>query len=121
MLTDFTKAYRAARQASDWRQQQDKIEKACQEAKTMAHFDALLEHFEARDIGSHIADWADEAAYHPHESAGYAMITLEDGAILTQWNDAGFYHTETIGEQEAMKIIEEANAEWSEEEKEEED
>ena len=87
----------------------------------MAHFDALLEHFEARDIGSHIADWADEAAYHPHESAGYAMITLEDGAILTQWNDAGFYHTETIGEQEAMKIIEEANAEWSEEEKEEED
>jgi hypothetical protein len=114
----FSKAYRAARQATDWRQQQDKIEKACQEAKTMAHFDALLEHFEARDIGSHVADSADEAAYHPHESAGYAMITLEDGAILTQWNDAGFWYTETIGEQEALKIIEEANAEWNEEEEE---
>ena len=115
----FSKSYRAARQASDWRDQQDKIEKACQEAKTMAHFDALLEHFSARDIGSHIADWAEEAAYHPAESSGLAMVSLEDGAILTQWNDAGFYHTETIGEQEALKIIEEANAEWNEEEEEE--
>ena len=112
MLNAFTKAFRAARQASDWRDQQDKIETACQEAKTVAHFEALLEHFTAREIGSHIADNAEEAAYHPHESTGYAMITLEDGAILTHWNDAGFYHTETIGEEEASKIIEEANAAW---------
>ena len=120
MLTDFTKAYRAARQATDWRQQQDKIEKACQEAKTMAHFDALLEHFSARDIGSHIADSADEAAYHPHESAGYAMTTLEDGAILAQWNDSGFWYVSTMPEAEASKYIEEANSEWNEEEEEEE-
>ena len=119
MLTDFTKAYRAARQASDWRQQQDKIEKACQEAKTMAHFDALLEHFSARDIGSHIADWAEEAAYHPHESAGYAMITLEDGAILAQWNDSGFWYVSTMSADVASKYIEKANFEWNEEEEEE--
>ena len=116
MLNPFTKAFRAARKASDWRDQQDKIEKACQEAKTMAHFDALLEHFTAREIGSYIAEWAEEAAYHPHESAGYAMITLDDGAILTQWTDAGFYHTETMSEEEALKIIEEANADWHDEE-----
>lgn len=121
MLNAFTKAFRAARKASDWRDQADKIEKSCQEAKTRQHFDALLEHFPAREIGSHIADWAEEAAYHPHESAGYAMITLEDGAILTQWNDAGFHHTETMSEDEASKIIEEANAEWHEEETDEEE
>ena len=120
MLTDFTKAFRAARQASDWREQKDKIEKACQEAKTTAHFDALLEHFSARDIGSHIADWAEEAAYHPHESAGCAMIILEDGAIITQWTDAGFYYTQTTNQEEATRVIEEANAEWHDEEAEEE-
>ena len=133
MLTDFTKAFRAARKAQKvnhldcgtsglnaWQQQAAALEKACQEAKTTKHFDALLEHFSARDIGSHIADWAEEAAYHPHESAGFAMIRLHDGAILTQWNDAGFYHTETMGEDEALKIIEEANAEWCDEEAEEE-
>lgn len=118
MLNPFTKAFRAARQASDWRDQADKIEKACQEAKTTAHFDALLEHFTAREIGSHIAEWAEEAAYHPHESAGYAMFTLEDGAILTQWTDAGFYYTETMSEDKASKIIEEANAEWHDDEEE---
>lgn len=121
MLNPFTKAFRAARKASDWRDQQDKIEKACREAKTMAHFDALLEHFPAREIGSHVADNAEKAAYHPHESAGYAMITLDDGAILTQWTDAGFYYTETMSEDEASKIIEEANAEWHEEETDEEE
>ena len=119
MLTEFTKAYRAARQASDWRQQQDKIEKACQKAKTMAHFDALLEHFSARDIGSHIADWAEDAAYHPNESAGFAMITLEDGAIITQWNDSGFWYVSTMPKAEALKYIEEANSKWSEGEEEE--
>lgn len=111
----FSKAFRAARQASDWSQQQDKIEKACQEAKTMAHFDALLEHFSARDIGSHIADWAEDAAYHPNESAGFAMISLEDGAIITQWSDSGFWYVATMPEAEALKYIEEANAEWNEE------
>jgi hypothetical protein len=121
MLNPFTKAFRAARKASDWRAQQDAIEKACQEAKTMAHFDALLEHFEAREIGSHIADWADEAAYHPHESAGYAMVTLEDGAILAQWNDSGFWRVETMNEALATKYVEEANAEWNQEEEEEEE
>ena len=122
MLTDFTKAYRAARQASDWRQQQDKIEKACQEAKTVAHFDALLEHFSDRDIGSHIADCADEAAYHPHESAGYAMLTLENGAILAQWDDAGFWHVSTTQDQtEARDVINDANSQWSETEEEEEE
>jgi hypothetical protein len=120
MLNPFTKAFRAARQATDWRQQQDKIEKACQEAKTMAHFDALLEHFEAREIGSPIADWADESAYHPHESAGCAMVTLEDGAILAQWNDSGFWWVETMNEALATKYVEEANAEWNQEEEEEE-
>ena len=35
MLNPFTKAFRAARKASDWRAQCDKIEKACQEAKTV--------------------------------------------------------------------------------------
>ena len=119
MLTECTKAYRAARQATDWREQQDKIEKACQEAKTTAHFDALLEHFSARDIGSHIADWAEEAAYHPHESAGYAMITLEDGAIFAEWHDSGHWYADTMSEEEALKYIEEANAEWHDEEAEE--
>jgi hypothetical protein len=120
MLNPFTKAFRAARQASDWRAQCDKIEKACQEAKTMAHFDALLEHFEARQIGSHIADWADEAAYHPHESAGLAMVTIEDGAIVAEWNEQGFWHVETMSEEQASRTIEEANAEWNQEEEEEE-
>jgi hypothetical protein len=120
MLNPFTKAFRAARQESDWRAKCDKIEKACQEAKTIAHFDALLEYFEAREIGSHVADWADEAAYHPHESAGLAMVTLEDGAIVAEWNDQGFWHVETMqSEEEASKIIEEANAEWNQEEEEE--
>ena len=121
MLNPFTKAFRAARKASDWREQQDKIEKACQEAKTVAHFDALLEHFEAREIGSHIADWADEAAYHPHDSAGLAMVTLEDGAIVAERNEQGFWHVETMSEEQASKIIEEANAEWNQEEEEEEE
>jgi hypothetical protein len=121
MLNAFTKAFRAARQASDWREQQDKIEKACQEAKTTAHFDALLEYFEAREIGSHIADWADEAAYHPHESAGLAMVTLEGGAIVAEWNDQGFWDVSTMSEEQASKIIEEANAEWNQEEEEEEE
>ena len=116
MLNNFTRAFRAARQASDWREQQDRIEKACQEATTMAHFNALLEHFSARDIGSHIADWAEDAAYHPNESAGYAMITLEDGAIIAQWNDSGFWYVATMPEAEASKYIEEANAGWNEEE-----
>ena len=120
--TDFAKAFRAARQASEWRAQQDKIEKACQEAQTTKHFDALLEHFEARDIGSHIADWAEEAAYHPHESAGYAMITLEDGAILAQWNDDGIWHVSTTQDQnEARDVINDANAQWSDPEEEEEE
>lgn len=124
MLTPFTRAFRAARKAHSltginaWQKQADTLAKACQEAKTMAHFDALLEHFTAREIGSHIAEWAEEAAYHPHESAGYAMITLDDGAILTQWNDAGFHHTETMSEEEALKIIEEANSEWHDDEEE---
>ena len=120
--TDFAKAFRAARQASEWRAQQDKIGKACQEAKTTKHFDALIEHFDARDIGSHIADWAEEAAYHPHESAGYAMITLEDGAILAQWDDAGFWHVSTTQDQnEARDVINDVNAQWSETEEEEEE
>jgi len=117
--TDFAKAFRAARQASDWRQQQDKIEKACQEAKTTKHFDALLEHFDARDIGSHIADWAEEAAYDPVESSGIAMVSLEDGVILTQWTDAGYWYAATMSEEEALKYIVEANAKWNEEDEEE--
>jgi hypothetical protein len=121
MLSPFTKALRAARKATDWRQQQDKIEKACQEAKTVAHFDALLEHFEAREIGSHIADNADDAAYHPHESAGLAMVTLEDGAIIAEWNAQGFWDVSTMPEEEALKLIAEVNEEWGQEEEEEEE
>jgi hypothetical protein len=120
MLNPFTKAFRAARKASDWREQQDKLEKACQEAKTVAHFDALLEHFEAREIGSHIADWADEAAYHPHESAGLAMVTLEDGAIVAEWNEQGFWDVSTMDPAKAREILDEAYAEWNQEEEEEE-
>lgn len=118
MLTPFTKAFRAARKASDWRDQADKIEKACQEAKTMAHFDALLEHFPAREIGSHISNWAEEAAYHPHESTGYAMLTLEDGAVVAWWNDSGFWEVETLPEIQAKALIEEAYAEWHDDEEE---
>jgi len=121
MLNAFTKAFRAARQASDWRAQCDKIEKACQEAKTMAHFDALLEHFEAREIGPHIADNADESAYHPHESAGLAMVTLEDGAIVAEWNDQGFWDVSTMDPTKAREILDEAHAEWNEEEEDEEE
>jgi hypothetical protein len=121
MLNPFTKAFRAARKASDWREQQDKLEKACQEAKTVAHFDALLEHFKAREIGSHIADWADEAAYHPHESAGLAMVTLEDGAIVAEWNEQGFWHVSTMDPTKAREILDDAHAVWSEEEEEEEE
>jgi len=120
MLNPFTKAFRAARKASDWRAQQDAIEKACQEAKTIAHFDALLEYFEAREIGSHIADWADEAAYNPHESAGLAMVTLEDGAIVAEWNEQGFWDVSTMDPTKAREILDEAYAEWNQEEEEEE-
>jgi len=116
MLNTFTKAFRAARQESDWRAQCDKIEKACKEAKTMAHFDALLEHFEAREIGSHIADWADEAAYNSHETAGLAMVTLEDGAIIAEWSGQGFWDVSTMSEERASKMIEEANSDWNQEE-----
>jgi len=117
MLNAFTKAFRAARKA-DWRAQQDAIKKACQKAKTVAHFDALLAHFEAREIGSHIADWATDKAYHPHESAGLAMLSLKDGAVISEWNDLGFWDVATMPEEEALKLIAEANEEWNQEEEE---
>lgn len=120
MLNPFTKAFRAARKA-ELCQQHEALEKACSEAKTMAHFDALLEHFEAREIGSHIADNADESAFHPHESAGLAMVTLEDGAIVAEWNDQGFWDVSTMDPTEARKIIDEAYAEWNGEEEDEEE
>ena len=119
MLNPFTKAFRAARQETGLVARYNKIEKACQEAKTVAHFDALLEHFEAREIGSHIADYADEAAYHPHESAGLAMVTLEDGAVIAEWSDAGFWDVSTMDPTKAKEIIDEAYAEWNQEEEEE--
>ncbi len=121
MLNAFTKAFRAARKATDWRAQRDAIEKACQEAKAMAHFDALLEHFDAKEIGNHIADWSEETACHPHDSAGLAMVKLEDGAIVAEWNEQGFWHVETMSEEQASRTIEEANAEWNQEEGEEEE
>lgn len=40
MLNAFTKAFRAARKA-EWRQQYEALEKACSEAKTIGHYEAL--------------------------------------------------------------------------------
>jgi hypothetical protein len=118
MLNPFTKAFRAARKA-EWRQQHEAIEKACSEARTTGHYDALLGSFEARDIGYFIEAWADEAAYHSHESTGIAMIKLENGAVVTKWADSGFWDVSTMSEERASEIIAEAHAEWNQEEEEE--
>ena len=85
----------------------------------MAHFDALLDHFEAREIGSHIADWADETTYHPQDSAGLAMVTLEDGAIVAEWDEQGRWDVSTMDSTKAREILDAAYAEWSQEEEEE--
>lgn len=77
-----------------------------------------LGNFEARDIGGFVEQWADEAAYHNQESSGIAMIKLEDGAVIAEWSDSGFWDVSTMSEEQASKIIKEANAEWNQEEEE---
>lgn len=98
-------------------EERDYIEKACSEVKTLADFQKLLDHFSAKEIGSHVADWAEESAFHPFDSAGYAMITLEDGAIVAHWDEQGFWDVfgfENV--EEAQAIIDDANEDWTESE-----
>lgn len=118
----FAQFVKLALNATSLADEQNYIEKACAEAKTLADFEKLLAHFDAREIGSHIADWAEESAFHPFESAGYAMITLEDGAVIAHWDEQGFWDVSCYENiDEAQAIIDEANADWTESEDEDED
>ncbi len=74
----------------------------------------------SRTIGNMVADNADDAAYHPHESSGAAYIVLGDGsAILASWNDSGFWDVESCSEEKAQREIDARNAEYCEGEEEE--
>ncbi len=71
----------------------------------------------SRTIGCHVADNADEIASHPWESAGAAMIRLDDGfAIFAEWDNQGFWSVDFPTIANAEKEIEALNLEWSEEE-----
>lgn len=70
----------------------------------------------SRIVGRHVADNADEAAYHPNESSGAAYVLLEDGfTIFAQWSDAGFWDVDFPTEHNAKMEIEAMNDEYGEE------
>ncbi len=78
-------------------------------------FDALED--ASRTMGSHVADNADGAAYHPWESSGAAYIALSDGfAIFAQWDNSGFWEIDFPTIENAEKEIEVMNQEYAEEE-----
>ncbi len=78
-------------------------------------FDALED--ASRTMGSHVADNADGAAYHPWESSGAAYIELSDGfAIFAEWDDQGFWEIDFPTIKNAEREIEAMNLEWGEEE-----
>lgn len=81
------------------------ISALCSEAKTREDWEALIETYDARDLGSFIADWADNSAYHPHESAGIVSIEEDGFAVVASWTDDGFWDISIESLEDAKNMI----------------
>ena len=91
-------------------------------AQTTADWADLIDTIGDREAGNYVADWADEAAYHPWLTEGVAYIATSDGGgVVTRWYDDGRVDTSTCKSMDdAAGEVEDANKEWNQEEEEEE-
>jgi hypothetical protein len=95
-------------------------DKALNECESLEDWEACLEAFGSRVVGSYVADNADAYAYHPYECGGIAYCEIEGkDAIVSQWNDQGFYDVSFVDLPTADSWVDERNAEWNTEDEEE--
>jgi hypothetical protein len=88
------------------------IEKLCADAKTREDWESLIETYDARDLGSFVADWADHSAYHPHESAGIVAIEESDFAVVASWTDDGFWDISIEDVEDAKMMVDNYSDEY---------
>ena len=100
----------------------DAADIVAQGAQTTVDWIDLIETLGEREAGNYVADWAEEAAYHPWLTEGVAYIATSDGGgVVTRWYDDGrvdTYICDAVAD--AAGEVEDANTEWNQEEEEEE-
>jgi hypothetical protein len=95
-------------------------EKACAACEVTADWQDCLDAFDSRSVGGFVADWSDEAEYHPHESSGAAVVDIGDGnSVVAYWSDAGFWNVDIMPEDHARRALEDLAANWYVDEEEE--
>ena len=73
-------------------EQADLAISALNACETVADWQECIDQLGEREVGGYIADNADTAAFHPHESSGAACVYVDaETAVCVDWTDDGFY------------------------------
>ena len=118
----LAEAIAAYADAADFRAECDIVDEAMPLVLTAADAEAAIEAFGARSVGQHAADWADCQAINEAWGSGCASMHLDDGnAIFAEWDSQGFWDATVTTAEKADAAVDEANAELSEGEEEDEE